>query len=299
MVVDQVTPTSYDMGKLKGEDPSSNNEKQEGIEEEPYKPDPHPITLEIAPNPAPMLAPVPIVTPDSIPPPPAPAPTPKCEHVVKWIDHDKIKPFRQPDPVSVTELAALKFQPMIKISGGCHAYPMVTAEGETSSGLKTTGATDGNCRGAQWGSQIYGRAAWYRKYFVIMYLLYFPKDSPTPGMGHRHDFEEVHIYINNPAEANPTVLAVAASAHGKFEKHAPPHPSIMNGTHAKIRYFSQWPLNHQLEATTEEGGFQELIMWHQLPEKARCALNTVYWGKANNPMRDENFWKRLEKSFPF
>ncbi|KAE9106020.1 hypothetical protein PF010_g12585 [Phytophthora fragariae] len=31
-----------------------------------------------------------------------------------------------------------------------------------------------------------------------MYSWYFPKDSPSSRMGHRHDWEHVVVWINNP-----------------------------------------------------------------------------------------------------
>ncbi|CAI5710480.1 unnamed protein product [Peronospora destructor] len=195
-------------------------------------------------------------------PPPTPAPTPACKHVEKGIHHDKIKPFPQLDAVSIPEKAAVKFRPMLKISHGCHAYPMVNAEGETSGGLKTTGPSDGNCKGAQWGSQVYARSTWYKGVWAIVYVWYFPKDSTSHGLGHRHDFEQVVVWIDNPANVNPKILGVSLSSHGGFWKHAPPHSST-------------------------------------LPEKARCALNSVYWGDANLPIRDENFRKNLDEAYPF
>ncbi|RLN65929.1 hypothetical protein BBP00_00002569 [Phytophthora kernoviae] len=46
------------------------------------------------------------------------------------IGHDKVQPFPQPDPVTVSEKAAVKFKPSLRIDSGCHSYPAVNAAGE-------------------------------------------------------------------------------------------------------------------------------------------------------------------------
>ncbi|CAI5721492.1 hypothetical protein KXD40_004673 [Peronospora effusa] len=234
------------------------------------------------------------------PPAPTPAPTLECNHTKQVIGHNKIKPLPQPIPVTISEMIAVKFKPMLRVSNGCHPYPAVNAEGETSAGLKTTGSSDGNCKGSQWGSQVYGRSTLFRKHWVIVYAWYFPKDSPAPYFGHRHDWEHVILWLEFNLDNNCFEIgAVTPSAHDGFSKHRPPDASTVNNTNVKIEYLSKWPMNHALQSTSEEGSFQDLILWHQLPENARCALNSVYWGNANMPLRDLNFYNNLKKAYPY
>ncbi|KAG6970946.1 hypothetical protein JG688_00004644 [Phytophthora aleatoria] len=48
-----------------------------------------------------------------------------------WIDHDQVQPFVQPEPVTISEKAAVKFKPQLHITNGCHPYPAVNAAGDT------------------------------------------------------------------------------------------------------------------------------------------------------------------------
>ncbi|KAG3080353.1 hypothetical protein PI125_g20465 [Phytophthora idaei] len=61
------------------------------------------------------------------------------------LNHDQVRPFGQPSPVSVSEKAAVKFKPQLHITNGCHPYPTVNAAGETSGGLATQGAPSAAC----------------------------------------------------------------------------------------------------------------------------------------------------------
>ncbi|KAE9015611.1 hypothetical protein PR003_g14472 [Phytophthora rubi] len=132
-------------------------------------------------------------------PAPTPAPTPPpAPWVTVTINHNEVKPFPQPEPVTISEKAAVKFKPQIRIGSGCVPYPVVNDKGETSGGVQTSGNPSGGCRGSGHGSQVYGRAGWHNDAWAIMYSWYFPKDSPSSRMGHRHDWEHVVVWINNP-----------------------------------------------------------------------------------------------------
>ncbi|POM59592.1 Necrosis inducing-like protein NPP1 type [Phytophthora palmivora] len=210
------------------------------------------------------------------------------------LDHDQVHPFGQPTPVSVSDKAAVKFKPQIHITNGCHPYPAVNAAGETSGGLKTQG-----CKGSGWGSQVYGRSTWYKGRWAIMYSWYFPKDSPSTGLGHRHDWEHVIVWIDNPAVLNPKILAVTPSAHSGYSKYAPPKAGTITGNTAKVEYESHWPVNHALDSTSKGGETQPLIMWDQMTEAARRSLNTVSFGDANVPMNEGNFMRKIANASPW
>jgi hypothetical protein len=171
--------------------------------------------------------------------------------------------------------------------------------GETSGGLKPTGAPSSKCKGSGWGSQVYGRSTWCNDVWAIMYSWYFPKDSPSTGLGHRHDWEHVIVWIDNLDVAGPNILAVTPSAHSGYSAQVPPDAYKVEDTSVKVNYESSWPINHALESTTKGGDCQDLIMWDQMTDFARKALNDTSFGKANVPMNDYNFLSKLDKAWPF
>ncbi|GMF29008.1 unnamed protein product [Phytophthora lilii] len=84
------------------------------------------------------------------------------------LDHDKVQPIPQPEAVTISEKAAVKFKPGLDIRDGCDSFPAVNAAGETSGGLKGTNG-DSGCKVSLLGSQVYGRAGWYQDVWAIMY----------------------------------------------------------------------------------------------------------------------------------
>ncbi|KAE8908860.1 hypothetical protein PF005_g21422 [Phytophthora fragariae] len=111
------------------------------------------------------------------------------------INHDKVQPFTQPQPVTVSEKATVKFKPNLKVAGWCRPYPAVNAAGETSGGLQASGELDGGCRGSALVSQVYGRAVWHKDLWAIMYAWYFPKDmyfDPLSDEGHQLGHRHTH-----------------------------------------------------------------------------------------------------------
>ncbi|KAE8983960.1 hypothetical protein PR002_g23098 [Phytophthora rubi] len=193
------------------------------------------------------------------------------------IDHDQVVPFAQPEASTISQKAAVKFKPQIHITNGCHPYPAVNEAGQTGGGLKPTGAPSSSCKGSGWGSQ----------------------DSPSTGLGHRHDWEHVVVWIDNPDIASPTILAASPSAHSGYFYYVPPSSDSVDGNSVKVNYESHRPINHALDTTSESGEFQDLIMWDQLTDVARLALNTTSFGKANVPMNDGNFLTKLGNAWPF
>uniref|UniRef100_K3X206 Uncharacterized protein n=1 Tax=Globisporangium ultimum (strain ATCC 200006 / CBS 805.95 / DAOM BR144) TaxID=431595 RepID=K3X206_GLOUD len=213
------------------------------------------------------------------------------------ISHDQVVPFAEPTPSSAYEKLAVKFKPQIHISNGCHPYPAVDAAGNTSGGLKPSGSQSAGCKGSGWGTQVYGRGAAYNGVYGLMYSWYFPKDSPITGLGHRHDWEHVVVWIDNPKAANPKILAISPSAHSGYQKYAPPKAGTVDGTSAKVDYTSKIVINHALDSTTAAGEKQPLIMWEQMTQAARTALENTGFGDANVPMKDGNFMDKLAKAY--
>ncbi|MBO0661285.1 NPP1 family protein [Jiella sp. MQZ9-1] len=209
------------------------------------------------------------------------------------IPHDQVKPFAQRGAAW-----ELKFKPYLDVVNGCVPFPAVDAAGNTSGGLKPTGASSSNC--AHSVGQVYARGGWYHSHFGIVYSWYFPKDEPSQGIGHRHDWEEIVVWIDNPKVANPRIFGVAHSQHGGYGKEsyaALVQYGFLAGTHPKIAYKSIWPTDHRLDSTSKQGGQQPLIDWGALTPAARNALNTTNFGAASPKFTDRTFGSTLAKTF--
>ena len=119
------------------------------------------------------------------------------------------------------------------------------------------------------------------------------QDEPISGIGHRHDWEGIVVWIDDPTKTDPTLLGVAASAHGDFATTTSPN---LDGTSPLIEYVSFFPLDHQLTFTSTVGGEQPLIAYESLTDAAREALETTDFGDAIVPFKNATFESNLEKA---
>lgn len=159
-----------------------------------------------------------------------------------------------------------------------------------SGGLAPSGDPSGDCDSST--GQVYARATTYNDAFAIMYAWYMPKDSPSSGLGHRHDWEGIVVWLSEES-TSATLLGVAASAHGDFSTTTSPN---LSGTSPLIRYYSVWPVDHQLGFTSTVGGQQPLIAYESLTDAARTALENTDFGDANVPFKDANLENNLAKA---
>lgn len=214
------------------------------------------------------------------------------------IDHDTVVPFAQPTPTTIEQIAAVKFKPTLYIDNGCHPYPAVDEDGNTSGGLAPTGATDGGCTGSALGSQIYGRVVEYEGVWALMYSWYMPKDEPSPGIGHRHDWENAVIWVDDITSDSAKIVAISASEHSGYATYYPPSTDYYSGSTAKIKYESViFFLDHALYATSTAGETQDLIMWDQLTTAAQTALEDTDFGDANVPFKEANFATKVAAAY--
>ena len=141
-----------------------------------------------------------------------------------------------------------------------------------------------------------------------------PKDSPSTGLGHRHDWESAVVWLSAET-TTASIVGGAASAHGDFDTTTTPN---LSGNSMLIRYYSIWPVNHQyvldrlrfasvqvdtditlrLGFTSTVGGQQPLIAWESLPAAAQTALTNTDFGDANVPFKDSNFMNNLAGAYP-
>eukprot|EP00644_Phytophthora_capsici_P000912 jgi/Phyca11/59113/gw1.16.133.1 len=126
------------------------------------------------------------------------------------VDHDKVQPFAQPDPVTIAEKVAVKYKPQLRITDGCVSFPAVNAAGGITGGLKGTKGTDA-CTKAPLGSQVYGRSAWYQDKWAMMFAWYFPKNFGNDGSRSRHLWSNMVLWLDNPALEAPKILGASLS----------------------------------------------------------------------------------------
>ncbi|KAK1983525.1 necrosis inducing protein [Colletotrichum cereale] len=208
------------------------------------------------------------------------------------ISHDAVVGFPETVPTGTVGSLYLKYKPYLKVVNGCVPFPAVNAAGDTGGGLAPTGAPESGCSSNI--GQVYARGGAYNGAYAIMYSYYMPKDSPLTGMGHRHDWENTVVWLSD-ASASATVLGVAVSAHGNYDKETS-GVDFTGVTHPRIGYRSIWPLNHQMIFTSDTGGQQPLIAWESLTDAARNALQNTDFGSANVPMKEGSFVNNLAKA---
>ncbi|KAF1979004.1 necrosis-and ethylene-inducing protein-like protein 1 precursor [Bimuria novae-zelandiae CBS 107.79] len=219
----------------------------------------------------------------------AAAPTGLSKRAV--IAHDAVQGFGQAVPSGITGDLMLKYKPFLKVFNGCVPFPAVDAAGNTGGGLNPTGGSNTDCSSST--GQVYARAAAYNGAYAIMYSWYMPKDSPSTGLGHRHDWENIVVWLS-AASTSATIRGVAISAHGDYQKTTTPD---LDGTRPKIGYISYFPVNHQLISTGDKGGEQPLIAWESMTDAARSAIDNTDFGAATPSFRDNDFTTYLADAF--
>ncbi|KAI4617015.1 uncharacterized protein J4E87_008527 [Alternaria ethzedia] len=207
------------------------------------------------------------------------------------IAHDAVVGFPQTVPSGIVGQLMLKYKPYLKVENGCVPFPAVNAAGDTGGGLQPTGASNSGCSSSP--GQVYARATAHNGAYAIMYSWYMPKDSPGPGLGHRHDWENIVVWLSAQS-TTATIRGVAISAHGDYDKVT--NPSL-TGTRPRIGYRSIFPVNHQLIETTTQGGEQPLIAWDSMTAAARSAIENTDFGSATPSFRDSNFGNYLDEAF--
>ncbi|KAJ5652944.1 hypothetical protein N7507_010370 [Penicillium longicatenatum] len=206
------------------------------------------------------------------------------------IASDEIVGFDQTVPSGITGEVYLAYQPYLYVVNGCVPFPAVDADGDTNAGLSPTGASDGDCSSST--GQIYVRGNSSGDYYALMYAWYMPKDEPSDGLGHRHDWEGAIVWLaDSTSTSADNIVAVCPSAHGSWDCSTDGY--TVDGTAPLIDYYSIWPVDHCCGLTTTVGGTQPLIAWESLPTVAQDALDTTDFGSAIVPFIDAHFATNL------
>ncbi|KAE9974365.1 hypothetical protein EG327_008796 [Venturia inaequalis] len=185
------------------------------------------------------------------------------------------------------------YQPYLKIANGCVPFPGVDASGNTNGGLAPSGSSNGGCSSST--GQIYVRGATSGSYYGLMYSWYMPKDEPSDGLGHRHEWEGVIIWLSSATSTTAAnIVAVCPSAHGAWD--CTTTGFTLSGTGPLIKYQSIWPVNHQMFQTTTKGGKQPLVAWESMSTAVRSALESADFGSATVPFKESTFAENLAKA---
>ncbi|CEG44883.1 NLP-like protein [Plasmopara halstedii] len=224
---------------------------------------------------------------------------------------DKIEPFPQPIPTCATQKLALKYKPLLYTSMVvCVPYAAVDADGEVSDGLKGSNGNDG-CTYARHGSQIYGRIGSYENLSAIMYAWYFPKRFWLGFPIQRHDWKSVVVWLNDLKSMTPTIVAVSMAKSdtryktvtkldlNDFARLQVGSNVVISNTSLRFEYFEFGLRSSNIRLTGHNGQYQKLILWDQLTDPARDALNEdSNFGSAVVPFNDNQFKDHLQEAYP-
>ncbi|KAG1707146.1 hypothetical protein DVH05_026342 [Phytophthora capsici] len=149
-----------------------------------------------------------------------------------------------------------------------------------------------------------------------MYSWYFPKGFNFLGYPSRHhDWKNVVVWIDNPALETPKIVGVSlCKSDTNYWKELKVLASSFVGYRSvgrKSRRIEHYGSNTSLRFQYDElnspdvdfspldGEYQDLIMWEQLTDAARVALNDgESFGDVEVPFNDEHYENHLEKAWP-
>ncbi|RLN50526.1 hypothetical protein BBP00_00010036 [Phytophthora kernoviae] len=215
----------------------------------------------------------------------------------KKLTYDSVIPFPETKATTTEYAIALKFKPQLYIARGCYPYPAIDSVGNTNAGLSVLSLK--KCGGSLDGPQVYGRSVLYKDVWAIVYAWYFPRDRVVTG-GQRHAWEHVIVWVEKSGSGKTKLVSVSASSRAnRYSSATPPDPDTVDGNSPKLAYDHRGLLKHYLNATTELGDFQPLVMWDDMTDAARVALDTYDWGKSTVPLNEENFLNNIEYAYPW
>jgi hypothetical protein len=115
----------------------------------------------------------------------------------------KVMSMKLTNPISMSSMAVFPILPSMSMeipSMSSSVDFSVTEPDIFSAGLPLTGSQNSGCSSSL--GQIYARAAEYNNMYAVMYSWYMPKDEPSAGLGHRHDWEGVIIWLSSDTDTS-------------------------------------------------------------------------------------------------
>ena len=205
---------------------------------------------------------------------------------------------------------------------GCYASVAIGRNGAQATGLRPTGAQNGNCRDLSDldNSNTYHRSVCKTQggdtYCAHMYALYFEKDQVFPSTfccdpGHRHDIEDVIVYVKNNS-----LTHVNVSSHGDYIQRAKADINFTDGAkeHAKIVYHKDGVTTHVFrfgnasEPPENHKGvwfLPTLVSWAYMVgdgnitnQELRHRFNTYDFGSAKAAFNDSRFLNNVNRARP-
>ncbi|MGY4977956.1 NPP1 family protein [Streptomyces sp. 900105755] len=197
------------------------------------------------------------------------------------------------------------FEPLYDYdTDSCYPAAAIDPDGNLNGGLKPTGSVTGSCRtGHLDHANTYSRAKCDNGWCGIIYASYFEKDEASPGIGHRHDWECIVVWVKQGAD-RPSYLS--ASQHGDFETKAVADVP-MSSQRVQVVYHKDGLSTHDFRfakwgetpENDDAAWHQEnLLSWDTMASSLRGILNASDWGDANFPLQDAKFDDHLNKAKP-
>ncbi|MFC7375935.1 NPP1 family protein [Brachybacterium sp. GCM10030268] len=223
---------------------------------------------------------------------------------IPTLPYDQIVGFEEVDPLEPRQILAKRFQPYLAPLTGCVPHPGVDADGNISAGLPTESVDEG---GRDSRGQAYSRSAALPGYRAIVYAWYFPKDCPSPGRGHRHDWEGAVVWLREPesaaqadgaADAQAEMISFSYSQHGRLFT-VEPSAEVTHEGRPMLGYSRYGEkVTHSMWLHDQPGDLHPLIDWEDLPEAARTALNEGDYGAGTPLIREGAFQRNVYHSWP-
>ena len=193
-----------------------------------------------------------------------------------------------------------RFLPDLEVVNGCQPYAAVQDDGSYSAGIKATGSETGACMGNGSGQTIVRSRCEDSGICAYMYALYFPKDQgmvagvATPGVGHRHEWENVVVWVRDGA-----VAAVSFSQHHGYEI-KPVDQVTMRGSAVSVQYGTGGDTTHSFRPGSGGGSpMPSSVSLESITSAARSTFNVPdTWGEIDFPERNDNFATKLAKARP-
>lgn len=212
---------------------------------------------------------------------------------IPTIPSDAVIGFEEVVPHLPRQLHATRFQPYLTPLTGCVPHPGVDAEGRISAGLGLDSVSDG-CTDSP--GQTYSRSVAMDEYRAIVYAWYFPRDCPSPGRGHPHDWEGAVVWLHGEGEA-AELISFSYSQHGRLFTVLPTPENTQDG-HPLLAYSRYGEsVTHSMWLHDSPGWLYPLIDWEDLTPAARTALNEGDFGAGTPLMRDGAFERNVYHSW--